>query len=59
MVPASAAEIAAAVLNAGADRSAKLRAYGGEFDVLEMIKTSAHPRDAGVAAGLEHVLAMN
>lgn len=56
VVPANAAHIVAALLDAGADRSAKLHAYGGEFDVLEMLKTSAHPHDAGVATGVEHAL---
>jgi len=59
VVPANAAEIVVALLNAGADRSAKLHAYGGEFDVVAMFKTSAHPRDAGVAAEVERALAMN
>jgi hypothetical protein len=56
VVPANAAEIVAALLDAGADRSAKLQAYGAEFDVLAMFKTSAHPHEAGVAAEVEHVL---
>jgi hypothetical protein len=59
LVPANAAEMVAALLDAGADRSAKLHAYGGEFDVLAMFETSAHPRDAGVAAAVGHILAMN
>lgn len=58
VVPANAAEVVAALVDAGADRSAKLRAYGGEFDVLAMLKTSAHPRDAGVVAEIEDALAM-
>jgi hypothetical protein len=58
MVPANAAEVVTALLDAGADRWAKLNAYGGEFDVLEMLNTSAHPHDAGVAAEVEHALAM-
>lgn len=59
VVPTNAAEVIAALLDAGADRSAKLHAYGGEFDVLAMFKTSAHPHDAGVAAEVEHALAVN
>jgi hypothetical protein len=59
VVPANAAKVVAALLDAGADRSARLRAYGGEFDVLAMFKTSAHPRDAGVAAEIEDALAMS
>jgi hypothetical protein len=58
IVPANAAQVVAALLDAGADRSAKLHAYGGDFDVLAMFKTSAHPHNAGVAADIEHALAM-
>jgi hypothetical protein len=57
VVPADAAEITAALLAAGADRSAKLHAYGGTSDVLEMLKTRAHPHAAGVSEEVEHVLA--
>ena len=59
VVPANAAEVVVALLDAGGDRSAKLHAYGGDFDALAMLKTSAHPHDAGVAAGVEQLLAMN
>lgn len=59
VVPANAAEVVAALLDAGADRSAKLHAYGGDFDVLEMLETSAHPHDAGVAPEVGQALAMN
>ena len=59
VVPANAAEITTALLAAGADRSAKLNAYGGTFDVLEMLNTSAHPHAAGVSAEIKHVLAMS
>ena len=57
VVPPNAGEIAAAVLAAGADRSAKLNAYGGAYDVLAMLRTSAHPNAAGVSAAIEHALA--
>lgn len=59
LVPANAADVVAALLDAGADRSATLHAYGADFDVLAMVKTSAHPHDAGVAAQIEHALAMS
>jgi hypothetical protein len=36
-----------------------LHAYGGTPDTLEMLKSSAHPRAAGVAADIERVLAMH
>jgi hypothetical protein len=56
VVPANAAEVVAVLLDAGADRSAKLHACGGDFDVRAMFKTSAHPHEAGVAAEVEHAL---
>jgi hypothetical protein len=43
---------------AGADRSATLHAYGGDFDVLAMLRTSAHPHDAGVAGVIERALVL-
>jgi hypothetical protein len=58
LVPANAAEVVAALLDAGADRAATLHAYGGDFDVMAMLETSAHPHDAGVAAEIERALAM-
>jgi hypothetical protein len=57
VVPANAAEIAARLLNAGADAAARLHAYGGTPDTLAMLKSSAHPRAAGVAVDIERVLA--
>lgn len=57
VVPGNAAEITDALLAAGADRSAELNAYGESFDVLAMLRTSAHPQAAGVSAEIEQVLA--
>ena len=48
VVPPNAAQIAAALLRAGADPAARLNAYGRTFDTLAMLESSAHPRDAGV-----------
>jgi hypothetical protein len=45
-------------LDAGADPSATLHAYGANPDTLAMLKSSAHPRAAGVAADIERLLAM-
>jgi hypothetical protein len=56
VVPANAAEIAARLLEAGADPAARLRAYGGTPDTLAMLRSSAHPQAAGVAAELERML---
>jgi hypothetical protein len=59
VVPANAAEITARLLDAGADAAATLHAYGGTPDTLAMLKSSAHPRAAGVAAEIERALAMH
>jgi hypothetical protein len=59
VVPANAAEIAAALLQAGADPGATLLAYGATADTLAMLRSSAHPRAAGVTAGIERALAMH
>jgi hypothetical protein len=59
VVPANAAEIVARLLDAGADPAAELHAYGGTPDTLAMLRSSAHPRAAGVAEAIEHVLAMH
>jgi hypothetical protein len=59
VVPANAAEITGRLLDAGADAAARLHAYGGTPDTLALLKSSAHPRAAGVAAGIERVLAMH
>jgi hypothetical protein len=57
VVPANAAEIAARLLDAGADAAATFHAYGGTPDTLAMLTSSAHPRAAGVGADIERVLA--
>lgn len=57
IVPANAGAIAARLLAAGADAAARLQAYGGSHDTMAMLKSSAHPRAAGVAADIEGVLA--
>ncbi len=56
VVPANAAEITTRLLDAGADASARLHAYGATPDTLTMLSSSAHPRAAGVAAEIERVL---
>ena len=57
VVPANAGEIAARLLDAGADPAARLHAYGATHETLAMLTSSAHPRAAGVAADIERVLA--
>ena len=57
VVPANAAEVTARLLDAGADPAARLHAYGATPDTLAMLRSSAHPRAAGVAEEIERVLA--
>jgi hypothetical protein len=59
VVPTNAVEITARLLDAGADIAATLHAYGGTPDTLAMLRSSAHPRAAGVAADIERALAMH
>jgi hypothetical protein len=56
IVPRNADKIARALLDAGADACAPLVAYGETTDTLGMLRSSAHPRAAGVAERLERVL---
>jgi hypothetical protein len=49
VVPENAAAVAATLIAAGADPAARLLAYAASFDVLELLRTSSHPRSAGVA----------
>jgi hypothetical protein len=56
VVPGNAAEVAALLIATGADPTACLSAYGGSYDVLQMLRTSGHPRAAGVAGDLEREL---
>ena len=57
VVPANAAEITARLLDVGADPTARFGAYGGTPDTLEMLRSSAHPQVAGVAAEIERLIA--
>jgi uncharacterized protein (DUF2132 family) len=54
--PLNAPELAVALLEAGADVAAPMNVYGGAHTALELLRTSAHPRDAGVAHELEECL---
>jgi hypothetical protein len=57
VVPSNAAEIARILLDHGAELRATMPVYGGQYDPLALMRTSAHPHDAGVARELEAVLA--
>ena len=56
VVPANAAEVTATLLDSGADASARFHAYGGMRGTLSMLRSSAHPRAAGVSAQIEALL---
>lgn len=46
-VPLNLAEVVQVLLDAGADKSATMPVYGGQFTALELFESSAHPYDAG------------
>lgn len=52
VVPANAPEMARLLVERGADPRATMRCYGDRFSVQDLLETSAHPRAAGVLAGL-------
>jgi hypothetical protein len=56
VVPSNAAEIAGILLDHGADVRATMPVYGGQYDTLALMRTSAHPYEAGIAEELESVL---
>ena len=55
-VPLNLAEITKFLIESGADKNTKAHFYGGEFTALELAKTSAHPKDAGIMESLINVL---
>ena len=44
------------LLDAGADKNAKMNIYGGYFTTWDMVATSAHPQAAGVVVALKKIL---
>lgn len=56
VVPMNADEVAAFLIERGADKKAKMAVYGGFFTPLELMLTSAHPRAAGLTDALAVVL---
>lgn len=55
-VPLDLVEVTEYLLDCGANHDAKMRVYGGEFNTFALLKTSAHPRQAGLLEGMENLL---
>ena len=55
-VPENAAQIMHLLIQAGADTSATMPVYGGAFDALALLTSSAHPQDAGQLPAMEAIL---
>ena len=55
-VPENAAEITKLLLDNGADVHARAFVYGGEFDTLALLMSSAHPAEAGVTDAVAALL---
>ncbi len=47
-VPMNLRDIIQFLLESGADKKATMSVYGGEFDTLSLLTTSAHPANAGI-----------
>ncbi|MEM9197844.1 MAG: hypothetical protein AAGD12_08330 [Pseudomonadota bacterium] len=58
-VPLNAVEIAAALIAAGASKTAEARMYGGGQTPLSLARTSAHPLKAGLADALIQALSID
>ncbi len=54
--PGNAAEVAALLIDAGADPDAKALVYGGQYDTLALLLTSGPPAEAGVTEAVASVL---
>ena len=55
-VPLNLPEIVAYLIETGANKKAKMKVYGGEYTAAELLPSSAHPREAGVASQLRNLL---
>jgi len=55
-VPLNLPDITKYLLKSSADKNAKMKVYGGEFDVLSLLVTSAHPFAAGVGEEMKKIL---
>jgi len=55
-VPNNLPEVTKLMLQIGADKDAKMQVYGGNFTTLELLKTSAHPFEAGLGEQMVNLL---
>ncbi|HFA47667.1 MAG TPA: hypothetical protein ENJ95_01470 [Bacteroidetes bacterium] len=55
-VPSNLPEAVKYLLGEGADKNAKMEVYGGRFDTLALVETSAHPFDAGLGEEVVEIL---
>ena len=55
-VPYNLPEIVSYLLEQGAEKKALMNVYGGGFTALQLMQTSAHPNEAGLAPALEVLL---
>ena len=58
-VPMNAPEMARLLIDSGADPLATMNVYGGQFDCVAMVESSAHPREAGIVKELVAALQAN
>jgi len=56
IVPHNLPEMTRYLIEKGADKNAKMKVYGGEFSVLPLLETSAHPYKAGIANEMIEIL---
>ena len=55
-VPLNLAEIVIYLLEAGADKNATMKVYGGEFNTFELLTTSIHPLRARIMEEMKLIL---
>ena len=56
-VPLNLPELVLYLLEAGADKTATMKVYGGEFNTYELLSTSIHPLKAGLMDEMKSILA--
>jgi len=53
IVPLNIVDVMSFMLDSGADRLATMPIYNGDYTMIELLKTSAHPKDAGILESIE------